>query len=159
MGSLDARPDLPVGQVLVLSAKYGLLGLDDEIENYDLRMGDEGSVNGSTLRQQVTMNGDGDARVIVLGSAPYVELVREAWPDAEALLSGGIGVQLKQLADIYKGEPEIEEPASVEEAEPEPAPAGRPVPQNWLDMCEEANTESARKWWKNYCERYARGEV
>jgi hypothetical protein len=264
------------GTVLILSAKYGLLGLDDEIENYDLRMGDAGSVNGSTLRQQVTMNGDNEARVIVLGSAPYVEMVREAWPDAEAPLSGGIGVQLKQLADIYKGEPEtdedehqdqehdedqaaevtltkmrlshlivwedrdfyfwyggtakgkaqpqtpmlvsinwheskngtnfirsaetreivaeahsmsnvwgaqapeenkaryeaaqaaqVEEPAHVEKTEPEPTPEpapalkpkGRPVPQNWLDMCEEANTESARAWWRGYCDRYRRGEV
>jgi hypothetical protein len=62
---------------------------------------------------------------------------------------------------------QVEEPVAVEETEPEPAPEptpalkpkGRPVPQNWLDMCEEADTESARAWWRGYCDRYRRGEV
>jgi hypothetical protein len=38
-------------------------------------------------------------------------------------------------------------------------PVRRKVPQNWLDMRREADTLSARKYWIEYCEKYARGEV
>ena len=51
---------------------------------------------------------------------------------------------------------EIEEPAPL----PVQRSAGvRAVPQNLLDMCEEADTETARAWWRGYCERYRRGLV
>lgn len=40
-----------------------------------------------------------------------------------------------------------------------PSRENRRVPQNWRDMCTEADTESARAWWKNWCDRRMRGEV
>lgn len=40
-----------------------------------------------------------------------------------------------------------------------PSRENRRVPQNWRDMCTEADTETARAWWKNWCDRRMRGEV
>lgn len=40
-----------------------------------------------------------------------------------------------------------------------PSRENRRVPQNWRDACTEADTESARAWWKNWCDRRMRGEV
>lgn len=40
-----------------------------------------------------------------------------------------------------------------------PSRENRRVPQNWRDMCTEADTESARAWWTDYCARRMRGEV
>lgn len=39
--------------IFILSAKYGLLKLDDLIEPYDLKMGDKNSVNLQTISKQI----------------------------------------------------------------------------------------------------------
>ncbi|MGW3391919.1 DUF6884 domain-containing protein [Streptomyces cinereoruber] len=90
-------------RVLILSALYGFVDLDDLIAFYDLRMGDDGSVTGEKLRQQAADLGVLHADVIVLGPRAYVEACRAVWPRLTDVLAGtrGIGEQLAKLADIY----------------------------------------------------------
>ncbi|MFE0773929.1 DUF6884 domain-containing protein [Streptomyces sp. NPDC058861] len=87
-----------------LSAKYGLLGLQEEIENYDVTLGGEGSVRLEAVREQVEKLGLERATVTVLGGEKYVKGVRQIWPDAEAPLTGAIGQQLQQLSAMCGGD-------------------------------------------------------
>ncbi|MER5889668.1 DUF6884 domain-containing protein [Streptomyces sp. NPDC001941] len=89
--------------VLVLSARHGLVALDEVIAPYDLRMGDEGSVTGEKLRRQASDLGVLHSDVTVLGPRKYVEAARGVWPRLTDVLAGaqGIGEQLAKLADIY----------------------------------------------------------
>jgi len=105
------------GPTMVISAKHGLIPLHEEIENYDVKMGDKGSVRLGTVRQQVEELGLQDAKVTVLGGERYVKAARQIWPDAEAPLKGGIGQQLKQLAGIYNGEALDDDERQDQEAE------------------------------------------
>ncbi|MCT9093861.1 hypothetical protein N4G70_34150 [Streptomyces sp. ASQP_92] len=91
------------GRVLILSAKYGLVELDRHLLNYDLRVGDPGTVDGETLRRQAHELGISGAAVTVLGGRAYVELAGEVWDELAAPLAGtrGIGEQLARLAAIY----------------------------------------------------------
>ncbi|MFI8815712.1 MULTISPECIES: DUF6884 domain-containing protein [unclassified Streptomyces] len=92
------------GATMVLSAKYGLIPLSEEIENYDVTWGGKGSIRLAAVKRQVEELGLTEARVTVLGGERYVKAARQVWPDAEAPLTGGIGKQLQQLAGIYQGE-------------------------------------------------------
>ncbi|MFG3582551.1 DUF6884 domain-containing protein [Streptomyces sp. NPDC047990] len=106
--------------VMILSAKYGLVGLDDTIDAYDVRASDPEAITAEELAKQVRDLEIEDAHVTILGGSDYVKLVRQVWPDAEAPLSGGIGEQLHQLATIYKGEAlEDDEDQAPEKAGPE----------------------------------------
>ncbi|MEV7842043.1 hypothetical protein OH749_31585 (plasmid) [Streptomyces albidoflavus] len=91
------------GRVLILSAKYGLVELDEYLSTYNLRAGDPGTVDGETLRRQAHALGISGAAVTVLGGRAYSELAREVWEDVVEPLAGsrGIGEQLGRLADIY----------------------------------------------------------
>jgi len=95
--------DSRTARVLILSARWGLLNLDDPIAPYDLRMGDDGAVSSEHLRHQAAALGISDADVTVLGGRAYVEITRTVWPSLSAPLEGsrGIGDHLARLADIY----------------------------------------------------------
>ncbi|MFF3416807.1 DUF6884 domain-containing protein [Streptomyces sp. NPDC002698] len=118
--------------VMVLSAKYGLVGLDDEIDAYDVRVNDPDAITPEELAKQALDLEILDADVTVLGGSDYVKLASRVW-NVNAPLSGGIGQQLKQLAEIYKGEAldddEDQEPDEVEAAvvEDEPQEEDGPV--------------------------------
>ncbi|MER6382107.1 DUF6884 domain-containing protein [Streptomyces sp. NPDC001118] len=115
--------DVMDGPTMVLSAKYGLIPLTEEIDNYDVKWGGKGSIRLGTVRGQVEALGLEDAKVTVLGGERYVTAARQLWPDAEAPLTGGIGQQLKQLAGMYEGE-------ALEDDETEEKPKG-PYPYEW----------------------------
>ncbi|MGZ2361479.1 hypothetical protein LRE75_33175 [Streptomyces sp. 372A] len=89
--------------LLIMSALHGLVALDDLIEPYDLRMGDEGAVTTEKLRQQAANLGLLHADVTVLGPRAYVEAARTVWSGLTDVLAGarGIGEQMAKLADIY----------------------------------------------------------
>ncbi|MFC9016305.1 DUF6884 domain-containing protein [Streptomyces albidoflavus] len=91
------------GRVVILSARYGLVELDEHLLNYNLRAGDPGTVDGETLRRQAHALGISGAAVTVLGGRAYTKLAREVWEDVVEPLAGtrGIGEQLGRLADIY----------------------------------------------------------
>lgn len=52
-----ARTIAAEGRILILSAKHGLIALDALVEAYDVRMGDEGSVEADTLAEQAEAHG------------------------------------------------------------------------------------------------------
>ena len=95
----------------VLSAKYGFLLPEDIIEDYDVRMGDFGSVTTAMLREQRESKGlNGYDKIVVLGGRDYVDAVRRAFPsmNVRAVFEdvGGIGKQMHAVREaIFRGEP------------------------------------------------------
>jgi hypothetical protein len=90
------------GQVLVLSARYGLITLDTEVDDYDLSIGDPGAVSAARIAEQAAMLGITDAAVTVLAGRRYADLISQVWPDAARPLDGarGIGDHLARLKAI-----------------------------------------------------------
>jgi hypothetical protein len=85
--------------VLILSARHGLLGLADVIGPYDLSMGQPGSVTAVIVAWQAEARGLLGSPVTALCGARYVRVLREVWPDVRTPLAGlGIGQQRHQLA-------------------------------------------------------------
>jgi hypothetical protein len=86
-------------RVLILSARHGLLELHEVVEPYDLRMGQKGSVDADTLREQAARLGVLDAEVVVLGGRPYTRRALEVWPEARLPLEGcrSMGEQLRRM--------------------------------------------------------------
>lgn len=94
--------------IRIISARWGLLPLDQVIEPYELRLGQPRSITAAKVRAQAAQQGLLNRRhVIVLAGHAYTELVRQVWPHALTPLAdtGGIGYQQKRLARIARGEP------------------------------------------------------
>ncbi|MFF9785702.1 DUF6884 domain-containing protein [Streptomyces nigrescens] len=91
------------GQVLILSAKFGLLRAEDRIFKYDLRAGQIGTVTRAVLARQAHHLAVSAAAVTVLAGKKYADLARQVWPDLEHPLAGarGIGDHLAYFADLY----------------------------------------------------------
>ena len=85
--------------IFILSAKYGLIGINDQIEPYDLKMGEPGSLTVSALSDQAGFGGLFDEKVTVLGGKLYVGLCRKVWPKLEGPLEGkgGLGKQIQWM--------------------------------------------------------------
>lgn len=95
------RPD----RLVILSARYGLLDLDDEIEPYDTPHGAAGTVTARLLRDQAARRGIAALDpVMVLGGARHVALAKAVWPRALTPLSGtrGMGEQIARLAAMAR---------------------------------------------------------
>ncbi|PBC72379.1 hypothetical protein BX261_7252 [Streptomyces sp. 2321.6] len=92
------------GLVLVLSAKYGLVPLDEEIEPYDMTMDDPEAITGAELQQQARAMGIHDApQVTILAGAKYTARAQTVWPQAATPLAGrGIGRQKARLAAMAR---------------------------------------------------------
>lgn len=91
------------GDVRILSARYGLLGLDDEIEPYDLTIGQPGAITVGELGAQAAAAGELGRPVLALCSARYAALIREVWQDVSTPLAGlGIGYQRAVLAELRR---------------------------------------------------------
>jgi hypothetical protein len=92
----------PRDGVLVLSARYGLLGLDDgPISPYELRLGDPGAVTSSKVRAQAAGHGLAEAHVVALCGARYAALAAQVWDTVATPLAGlGIGQQRHILAAL-----------------------------------------------------------
>ncbi len=93
----------PLDRILVLSARYGLVSLDQTIEPYDLKLGQPGSITADQVRAQAARRGllDGEEIVVLAGGA-YAEIARGVWPHAHFPLGGcrGIGEQRARLAAL-----------------------------------------------------------
>jgi hypothetical protein len=92
-------------RLVILSARYGLLDLDDEIEPYDTPHGATGAVTAALLRDQAAERGIAALDpVVVLGGARHVALARAVWPHARTPLSGtrGMGEQVARLAAMAR---------------------------------------------------------
>jgi hypothetical protein len=79
-----ARSVVPVEAIFILSALYGLVHAQEEIEPYERRLGDPGSVTPAVLKQQVLARDLFDRTVYVCAGVDYVRLCRTVWPDAIA---------------------------------------------------------------------------
>lgn len=93
------------GHVSILSAKYGLLELEDVIAAYDLRIGQPGSVTVEQLRWQAHQYGLLNCSdVTVFAGKDYAHLVRQVWPHAFAPLTAtkSQGEQHALLAKITR---------------------------------------------------------
>ncbi|WP_055689450.1 DUF6884 domain-containing protein, partial [Streptomyces prasinus] len=91
------------GTVLILSALHGFVTLGQEIEPYDLRMGQLGSVTVEQLREQARELGvDGAQEVVILAGETYTDAALQVWPDAATPLAGlgGMGYQRQYLAAL-----------------------------------------------------------
>lgn len=85
--------------VLVLSAKHGLLGLGDVVAPYDLTMGQPGSVTAQQLAHQAAVRGQLGRPVLALCSRRYAAMLQLVWADVATPLAGlGIGHQRHVLA-------------------------------------------------------------
>ncbi|MFD3989708.1 DUF6884 domain-containing protein [Streptomyces californicus] len=108
------------GTTLILSALHGFVTLDQEIEPYDLSMGQPGSVSVELLREQAQALGLADAQeVILLGGAKYTEAALKVWPAAHTPLAGlgSMGEHRRYLALLAEGA-----------AEPQPTTDNAAVP-------------------------------
>ncbi|MET9584232.1 DUF6884 domain-containing protein [Streptomyces sp. NPDC006539] len=101
-----AADALQPDQLLILSARYGLLDLDDVIEPYDTPHGAADAIPDQVLLKQATLR---DILrldpVVALGGAQHVSLVRTIWPHARTPLAGtrGMGEQMARLAVLRNG--------------------------------------------------------
>ncbi|MGW1290813.1 DUF6884 domain-containing protein [Streptomyces sp. NPDC002586] len=90
-------------ELVVLSAKFGLVRLDDRILHYDMKAGRKGTVTGKVLRRQAHLMALSGATVTVLAGKAYAQLAREVWPGLHHPVAGarGIGDHLAYFADLY----------------------------------------------------------
>jgi hypothetical protein len=92
----------PRSHVLIISARHGLLGLDDgPIAPYEQLPGRPGAVTAATLQAQATARGITGYPVTALCGALYARLAGQVWADVATPLAGlGIGCQLQELARL-----------------------------------------------------------
>lgn len=93
----------PSDCVLILSGRYGLLKLRDEVEPYEQRIDEPGAVTPVKVAAQAFTYGlIREPRVIGLVGRPYAGHIRDCWTHAEFPLEGvgGIGKQLAYLKTV-----------------------------------------------------------
>jgi hypothetical protein len=81
--------------VYVLSAKYGIVDLEQVIEPYDIAIDDFDAIEIEQVKEQVIEKGLLNENVIVLGGKRYVKFAQKIWKHAYSPLKGGL---LKQIA-------------------------------------------------------------
>jgi len=100
-----AAEALQPDRLVILSARYGLLDLDDEIEPYDTPHGAADAVTARLLRDQAAERRVAALDpVVVLGGARHVALAKAVWPHARTPLSGtrGMGEQFARLTAMAR---------------------------------------------------------
>jgi len=93
-------------RVLILSAKHGLVGLDEQVDCYDLTLGEDGSVTAQQLEQQAYLRLVRHTRPVqCVGGVKYRTLIREVWPWATSPVEGctSMGAHLRVLSQLSKG--------------------------------------------------------
>jgi hypothetical protein len=104
---------VPESAIYILSAKYGLLPLDQVIAPYDLTMGQPGSVTPAQVRQQAQARMLLTEPVIALGGDPYLTICQQVWPHVQTPLRGRgsfgrFGYQLQWMKQHYGRLPQEE---------------------------------------------------
>lgn len=89
----------PKPNVYILSAKYGLLALGDEVESYNLTLGEPGCVSPRFVYKQAERRGLLGCDVVAIGGKKYTGLCRVVWPMCKTPLDGvgGFGKHLQWL--------------------------------------------------------------
>jgi len=85
--------------IFILSAKYGLLGLEDEIEPYNIKMGDPGCVSVDFVLAQARRRDLLGETAICLGGHLYTDVMRQIWCKHVVPLDcvGRMGYQMQWL--------------------------------------------------------------
>lgn len=100
-----ARSLAPDSEIFILSAKYGLLDLNEWISPYNLSLGEPGSVTAVQVADQAEAKGIAQRRCIALGGKKYVAICRKIWKRIITPLDGvgGIGKQIQWLQRKTRG--------------------------------------------------------
>lgn len=94
-------------QVLILSAKHGLLDLNDPVESYDVTFGDSEAVSADVVREQAYLRLATEcATVQCVGGAAYRKVVRQVWPSATSPVDNctSMGAHLRVLSNESRRE-------------------------------------------------------
>lgn len=87
-----------ISDILILSAKHGLLKLTDTVDPYDLKMGSKGSIHVDLLRYQAQILGIVSEKVYAIGLKDYTEILREVFPNLILPVKGlSIGCSMQVL--------------------------------------------------------------
>jgi hypothetical protein len=87
--------------ILILSAKHGLIPLDFPVESYDLKMGQAGCVTPEKVRMQAgALMVLHQREVAVVGGKAYRDMARHVWPHAMSPVDGltSMGAHLHVLS-------------------------------------------------------------
>lgn len=87
-------------RILILSAKHGLVELDQRLDTYDLTFGQPGAVTVDDVAAQARQFGLLDATpVVCAGGKRYRGIVRKIWPHATSPVDGlpSMGAHLSHL--------------------------------------------------------------
>lgn len=71
--------------IFILSAKHGLIALDDLIEPYDMKMGQIGSITDELLKEQAEGFGIIDKDVLAVGEEDYLEKLKKVFKKIKCL--------------------------------------------------------------------------
>lgn len=86
--------------IRILSSKYGLLPLKQEISPYEMRINEKETISDSELRNQAINQGLVDeSDVIIVAGVLYAAKVLKIWPHAQTPLmgKGKMGEQMKYM--------------------------------------------------------------
>lgn len=89
--------------VRILSAKYGIIDTDKQIEPYNVSIYDLTRSEKESIVETIDTSTFDDTVVVYAGNA-YVDIIRTACDDREVVapLNGGIGEQLSQLNEMIE---------------------------------------------------------
>lgn len=80
-----ARSVAPDDRIRIISAKHGLVALNQVLMPYDVRLGQADSMSADGVHVQATDQGLlNEPNVIVVGGKDYVRFARRVWPHASA---------------------------------------------------------------------------
>ena len=101
----EALAERTGARVITLSARYGLLEDDDLVDDYDLTMGQAGSVTAGRVAEQAARLGITDSLVTVIAGKAYADVVSAVWPHAVRALDGctSYGNQRARMGHIARG--------------------------------------------------------
>lgn len=89
----------PADARLILSSRYGLVRLDQELDPYETTWRSPDAISAWRLRGQAEVLGVIDADVVTLaGGREYLARLRGIWPHATQAFDGPMGVQLAAMA-------------------------------------------------------------
>ena len=93
------RSLVPPEQIYILSAKYGLLRLEDVIEPYSMTLGQPGCVTPQDVYKQAFNYDILDRPCVAVGGRRYTDLCRRVWKDCTTPLwgKGGNGKQMQWM--------------------------------------------------------------
>lgn len=92
-------------KVFIVSAKHGLLGLYDEVDPYNLLMGQPGSITADKVREQaIARDIVNEPEVVIVAGSKYAEIAKAVWPHGNWILEGkgGMGYQQQYLTRLMR---------------------------------------------------------